>query len=186
MWGRSHGNSHYVEILLPTPGPVLVQIVGEVNQPGLFRLNKGDRLINAVEAAGGLTESAAAHEVNLAAFVKDGTRIVVPPLRVVEPESNSGGDGGDSPASGIASQGDQSQIGASSKYPIDESADAINVNTASKEALMSLPGIGEVKATRIIAFRQERGGLTSVEQLLLVDGIGPGTLEAIRALISIQ
>ncbi len=174
-----------MEILLPTPGPVLVQVVGEVNRPGLLQLEEGDRMIDAIEAAGGLTEAAAPQDVNLAAFVRDGARIVVPSVRNIDAENYSGDIGRTSASEARSSAGDP-QNDASSEYSSDGLQSAINVNTATKAELMSLPGIGDVRASRIIALRTELGGFLSEDQLMLVDGIGPQTLAAIRHLISVQ
>ena len=181
FWGASNASVTRVEILIPTPAPAVVQIVGEVQSPGVYELNRDTRILDAIEAAGGITESAAIESINLAANVKDGSRIFVPALI---------------PTSGTArnenlATEDSSQNGttrtATNEVQISELPDfPLDLNTASIEQLKSLPGIGDTRANQIIDFRTSVGGFSTIEQLLDISGIGTKTLEAIRPLVVIR
>lgn len=138
-------------------GEVMVHIVGAVISPGVYTLPANARLIDAVEAAGGLTEDADQTTVNLAAVVKDGEKITIRTVEEVSADvTNSGTVGG-----------------------------LVNINTASREELMTLPGIGEVLADNIIAYRTKNGGFSSVEELTEVNRIGDKLLENLRERITL-
>ncbi len=181
FWGASNASVTQVEILIPTPAPAVVQIVGEVQTPGVYELKSDDRVLDAIEAAGGMTEYAAIQSINLAVTVKDGSRIFVPAI-MPTPETISN----ETPAIHStnedsvpgSSHGDQPVAGAP-QFPLD-------LNTATIEQLKSLPGIGDTRANQIVAFKISIGGFSTLEQLLEISGIGTKTLEAIRPLVVIR
>jgi competence protein ComEA len=140
---------------------IFVHILGAVNRPGLYRLHDGDRAIDAVAAAGGYTDTADRRQLNLARFLSDGEQIYVPE----EGEEVPGAAGGGS-ASG----------GANGK---------VNINTADAAALETLPRVGPALAARILAWREENGRFTSIEDLLSVSGIGEKTFAGLRDLVTI-
>jgi competence protein ComEA len=136
------------------PAPVrklLVHVVGAVRAPGLYDLEEGNRIDDAIRAAGGPTPKAALDLVNLAAPVADGQQIVVP-VR------------GRGPAA------------ASAVAPGGAPAERVHLNTATLEELDTLPGIGPVTAQKILDYRAEHGAFSSVEELDAVPGIGPARL----------
>jgi len=146
---------------------VVVHVVGQVATPGLVRVPTGSRVADALAGAGGATAEADLSRVNLARLVVDGEQVVVPrpgePVTVppVAPTVGSAG------ATGAAPDG-----------PVD-------LNTADEAALDALPGIGEVLAGRIIAWRAERGPFTSVEELGEVSGIGDALLGSLAPLVTV-
>jgi competence protein ComEA len=150
---------------LPTPGgaPVFVHVVGQVRHPGLVRLESGARLADALRKAGGPTRRADLARVNLARLVADGEQIFVPRPGQAPPVAQPG------PAGGAAASPGPSA-------PVD-------LNTADEAALDALPGVGPVIAGRIVAWRQEHGRFTSVEELTEVSGIGDATLDRLRPLV---
>lgn len=185
-WGASNATTAHVEILIPSPEPVVVQVVGEVLAPGVYQLNAKDRVLTAIETAGGPTRNADIQSINLAAFLKDGARIQVPaipptplPITDVSTLSNtvdtSGDTSGDIPA-GLNPE----------PMPPTQITGPIDLNSATLDQLKSLPGIGETRANQIIAYRDSLGGFAVVEQLLEISGIGDKTLEAIRPLVTIR
>ena len=181
FWGASNASVTQVEILIPTPAPAVVQIVGEVRSPGVFEMEKGERVLDAIEAAGGMTEHAAIESINLAATVRDGSRIVVPAITPTPVTFAH-----ESPATQVPTNdgspdqlADNQPLSASAEFPLD-------LNTATIEQLKSLPGIGETRANQIIAFRHSVGGFSTLEQLLEINGIGSKTLEAMRPLVVIR
>ena len=141
---------------------IYVHVCGKVNQPGVYCLPAGSRLYEAIEAAGGLKEGAAAESLNQAQEAQDGQQIYVPSI-----EEASGGE-----ASGAG-------------VPAEASDGKMNLNTEAKEQLMTLTGIGEAKAAAIIRYREENGGFRSIEELMEVEGIKEGVFNKIKDQIKI-
>jgi competence protein ComEA len=144
--------------------PILVDVAGWVRHPGVYEFHDGDRVIDAIEAAGGARRGAALDALNLAAPLADGTQILVP-------RREASGSAGSAPS---APSVDGSVT--SSK---------VNINAASAEELETLPGIGEVIAQEILDYRTANGPFASVDDLLDVSGIGEVTLENIRDLVTV-
>lgn len=136
----------------PTAVPVRVHVVGEVHRPGVHTLPQGSRVVEAIEAAGGVTASANPGALNLAQVLVDGQQIVVGNSK--QPSEVRGADAG----GGAQSSG---------------SGGKINLNSATPAQLDSLPGVGPVTAEKIIAWRTEHGRFTRIEELQEVPGIGP-------------
>lgn len=140
---------------------ICVHVVGEVKQPGIYTLENGSRVYEAIEAAGGLTPEADVKQINLAALAIDGKQIIVPKegedLTSMQ-ETHSG----------------------------KTTAGLININTASIELLETLPGIGPAKASAIVQYRQQHGAFQRLEDLLNVKGIGPATFESIKNLVTVR
>jgi len=136
----------------PTGGSVTVDVTGKVRRPGIVVLDTGARVVDALEAAGGERKGVDLSTLNLARVLVDGEQIVVggPPVTVAAPP------GGPSAPSGP---------------PV-----LVNLNTATQAELETLPDVGPVTALAILAWRDEHGGFTSVDELLEVDGIGETTL----------
>ena len=180
--GVSNASVTEVEIRIPTPEPVIVQVVGEVLAPGVYEFNAQDRVFTAVEAAGGATSKADIGKINLAAFVKDGSRILVPsvlPSPLPAPPIQIQYDG--------AGNLSNSTVDTSSfvETPV-PTAGPIDLNVATIDQLISLPGIGETRANQIINRRDALGGFTTLEQLLEISGIGHMTIESIRPLVVVR
>lgn len=149
----------------PVATAVVVHVAGAVQAPGVYRLAAGARVIDAVQAAGGLTADSNADAVNLAAVLADGERVYVPRLGEVAPVVVSGGPG--------------SGTGTSSP------AGPVNLNTATADDLDALPGVGPATAATILAYRDQHGPFASVEDLADVRGIGPAKLDALRGLVTV-
>ncbi|EKU47876.1 ComEA family DNA-binding protein [Brevibacterium casei] len=168
---------------------VVVHVTGEVENPSVVTLAGGSRVRDAVDAAGGLTADADAEAVNLARIVADGEQIWIPAVGEDPPASaptvpapsgadGSGSSGAESSGSGSSGSGggsDASGSGTGAK---------IDLNTADSTTLQTLPGVGPVTAEAIIAHR-EATPFTSVEDLLLVKGIGPKTFESLKDLVTV-
>lgn len=161
----------------PPDGPVVVSVVGLVNTPGLVTLTAGDRIADALEAAGGAVDGADLVGLNLARRVADGEQIIVglaaPP-------------GSPSPmGSSVSSAAPPEQASPAAPNAIAAPGAPVNLNTASPEDLDALPGVGPVTAAAIIAWREANGRFTSVDQLSEVDGIGPARLDKLRGLVDV-
>lgn len=136
-------------------GDVVVDVAGAVSRPGVYRLPATARVIDAIERAGGAAGGAVLSGINRAARLTDGQQVVVP---------------------------EQSPAGAAAAVAGGAEADApIGLGTATVEELEGIDGIGPVTATKIVEYRDAKGGLASVEQLDEVSGIGPATLDSLRA-----
>lgn len=163
-----------------------VYVCGAVDRPGVYKLSGDIRMIDAITAAGGMKEGAGVQYLNLASKVTDGQKIYVPTTVEIE-EAFAAGDetaysvvniSSDS-ALGIA--GDNLQSGAGT-----DAEGRVNLNTADKATLMTLPGIGESKADKIIKYREENGGFSSTEDLMLISGIKEGLYNKVKDKIFVK
>lgn len=146
---------------------IFVHVCGAVVNPGVYNLPADSRLYEAVLAAGGLKEEAEDTSLNQASLVEDGQQIYVPTKEEVE-KGTFGGAAGEDPVEGSKS-----------------SDGKININTADKAQLMTLPGIGESKAAAIISYREKHGNFRSAEELMEINGIKEGVFQKIRDMITI-
>lgn len=160
---------------------LVVQAAGAVGRPGVFRLPADARVDDLVREAGGLTPDADADRVNLAAPVADGERVWVPRRGEVDPPEvvagSGGGNGEGSTGAGAAATGGPD--GTSTEPEV------VDLNSATATDLDTLPGVGPATATAILAYRDEQGAFSSVDELLEVRGIGDAKLEAIRPLVRV-
>jgi competence protein ComEA len=148
----------------PEPPTVVVHVTGAVNRPGVYTLAAGERVDDALAAAGGATAAADPNVLNLAAPLADGDRIEVPVLGAADASASSGA--GHTHATAAGSEPDAGM-------PID-------LNVATADDLEQLAGIGPATAAAIVEHRNQHGPFSAVDQLLDVPGIGPAKLDAIR------
>jgi competence protein ComEA len=140
---------------------VVVDVVGAVRRPGLYRLEQGSRIADAVARAGGAVGKADLAHVNLAAPLADGEQIVIPKRGAAVAAA---GGGGSAAAPGAPSG-------------------PVQLSTATLEQLDSLPGVGPVTAQKILDYREKHGAFSSVDELDAVPGIGPKRLDQLRDLV---
>jgi competence protein ComEA len=140
---------------------LLVHVVGAVRRPGLYRLDEGSRIDDAVRAAGGAKPRADLQAINLAAPVADGQQIAVP-------------------VRGRGAGGAEAALG-----PGKPPGQPVHLNTATLEELDSLPGIGPVTAQKILDYRTEHGAFASVDELDAVPGIGPARLAELKKVVQL-
>ena len=145
---------------------IYVHIDGEVKNPGVYKMKIGDRVNDAIQAAGGLTEDAEKGKINLATKLKDEMKIHI--YKIGETNKDSSNESSDD---NNKSDGNNSKL--------------ININTASKEELCKLTGIGENKAKLIIEYR-EKNKFTKIEDITKVSGIGKKTFEKIKNDITVD
>lgn len=148
---------------------VLVHICGEVRTPGVYELTADSRICDVLFLAGGFTADADTEAVNMAAGIEDGMQIVIPTEtdRTQEMTGNSSDRTGETAAGKKESQ-------------------LVNINTADKETLMSLPGIGAGKAEAVIAYREAGGVFKDIKDIMLVDGIKEGVYAKIKDKICVK
>lgn len=136
---------------------IIIDISGEIKNPGIYKMKGKVRLYEIIDKAGGLKEEANINSINQARYVKDGEKIIIPSSRnsqCMDKESISNGN------------------------------NLVNINTASKEELLKLPGIGEVTAEKIINYR-DNNNFTKIEDLKNVNGIGMATYNKLKDLICV-
>ncbi len=163
----------------PTAAPVLcyVHVCGAVKRPGVYALAEDSRVADAIAAAGGLTEDAAGDYLNQARRVADGEQLYVPDAGEAELLAEEGRTPLRDAAQGVgtappAGSGSASSAGSENVPPADVlGAQRVNINTATKEQLMGLNGIGASRAEAILAYRREHGEFRACEDLMKVNGI---------------
>ncbi|MDI3311876.1 MAG: ComEA family DNA-binding protein [Thermoanaerobacterium sp.] len=143
------------------PKEIKVYVTGLVKSPGVYTMREGDRVDDAIKLAGGPLDGADLSNINLAEKVKDEQMIKVP--KVGENDASN-----DKASSSNVTNG------------------KININTATKEELDTLPGIGEVTAQRIIDFREQHGNFQKIEDIMNVSRIGPKLFEQIKDKITVD
>lgn len=142
------------------PTKIFVQVAGAVNKPGVYELKEGSRVYAALEAAGGLTDSADDTDINQASVLEDGQKIYVYTID-----------------ERLEEQALQEEAA------IDDGL--VDINKASESELTTLPGIGQNKARQIIEYRQANGAFASVDDIKNVSGIGDGIFKQINSLIKV-
>ncbi len=138
-----------------------VDIKGEVKDPGVYKLKEGSRVIDAINASGGLKENANTYSVNLSKKITDEMVIIVP--------SNS----------------ENTNVSNNTITQNTKNSSLVNINTATTKELLSITGIGESKASNIVKYREENGNFSSIEDIKNVSGIGDSLFEKIKKYITV-
>jgi competence protein ComEA len=143
---------------------IVVHVAGAVEREGVYKLHFGDRIIDAIELAGGEKSNANLSLINLAEKVKDGQKITVPVKRVVVERGS----------------GDPVIRGSGTAVVEENGAEKININSASEKDFCKVKGIGPATAKKIIDFRTENGAFSKIEDIMKVKGIGKGKFNTIK------
>ncbi len=157
----------------PAVKHIFVHVVGSVQAPGMVELEAGQRVSDAVQAAGGFTPEADQLSVNLARQVEDGEQIVVGSVQ----ESTANSSSAQSSSSSSSEQSSETGTSAASGK--------VNINTATVEQLTTLKGVGEATAQKIIDYRQQNGSFKKIEDLKNVSGIGDKRYAALKDSITV-
>lgn len=152
-----------------------VHICGAVKNPGVYQVKEAARVVDVIEQAGGLTSEAAGDYVNQAMQLQDGQRIYIPTDKEVA-ELPAGTE--------LTGSGIEEKAVAFTSEP--EKAKLININTATIEELMELPGVGEAKAVSIIDYRDTNGSFQTIEELMKISGIKEGLFHKVSKLITVK
>ena len=147
---------------VPTEKPIVVHITGAVPRPGVYALPQGARIQDGISAAGGFLAEADKTNINLAQALEDGEKLDIPFIE------------GGSPV-----------LATPLPQVIATTTDLININTATAAELDTLPGIGPTTAQKIIDYREQNGPFINAEDIINVSGIGPGTYERMKDLITV-
>ncbi|MCR4842132.1 MAG: ComEA family DNA-binding protein [Eubacterium sp.] len=144
---------------------IYVEIAGAVRYPGVYEMSPGDRVFEAIEAAGGFSSNAYTDDINQAQVLNDADKITVLTNKQAALEKAAS----DGESSGESSEDDG----------------LIDINTADAESLTALPGIGDSKAAAIVSYREEHGPFQSSDQLMDVSGIGESTYANLKDYIKV-
>ena len=162
-----------------------VDIKGEIVNPGIYELKIDSRVIDVINAAGGLTENADTSVINLSKKINDEMVIIIYSREQVKDFEKTKEI--EKQVLDKCSELDENSL--KNDACIDSSNNKhtgkVNINTASLEELMSLTGIGEAKAKDIIKYREDNGGFKTIEDLLKVSGIGDNTFASIKENITV-
>lgn len=143
---------------------IFVHVCGEVKKEGVYTIKPDGRVVDAIKAAGGFTKSAARYGINQAELLKDGMQVYIPSKKEIKnkpvtPVTNS-------PVLG-------------------NSESLVNINSATKEELMTLKGVGESRATLIIEYREKSGGFNDIKDIMKIKGIKQKFFDKIKDKICI-
>lgn len=148
---------------------IILHITGEIKKPGIIEIDEGSRLIDAIEAAGGVTENADINKINLAYTVQDGQKINIPDVNSVD-----------------TSEYITQNIGENIIIEdIKTNANLVNINTANQTELETLSGIGPSTALKIINYREQTGKFKTIEDIKNVPGIGEAKFDTIKGEICV-
>lgn len=137
---------------------IVVHICGAVVNPGVYELSEDARVYEAIRMAGGMTKDAAGDQLNQAQELEDGQQLYIPYIS-------------------------EETVIVKEKNTVEQ---GVNINTATKEELMTLPGIGESKAQAIIDYREQKGDFNTIQELTNISGIKNGVYEKIKELVRIR
>ena len=161
------------ERMQETPGSCYVYLCGAVVNPGVYEVASGSRIYEVIRLAGGLADDASVSSVNQAEEVCDGQMIFLPTAEEAQAGITavelSGAAGTGEPSAGAERQDGR-----------------IDLNTATRQELMTLPGIGEAKADDILAYRTEHGGFSSAEEIMKIAGIKEGMYQRLKDSIKVK
>ena len=198
--GESQGTeaeSVLVDAVNPQAGVIYGHVCGAVENPGVYELEAGSRVYEAVQQAGGFADSAEQNYVNQAQVLEDGVKLVIPTREEVAAAQDDASEESDAlqdraqDGSGIAG-GAEREIGIvggarSDGQGGDAASDGrININTASEAQLCEIPGIGATRAAAIAAYRESHGAFGKPEDIMNVNGIKEGMYEKIKDIICVK
>lgn len=167
-------------------GSCFVHVCGEVVNPGVYELAAGQRVYEAVGLAGGFTEEAASGWLNLAEPVRDGMKVEVPSRAQAKELAEKLGIGIGEDGSSALGSSELVQRAAGGQAAEAASVPAkVNINTAAKEELMTLRGIGEARAEDIIRYRESHGSFRKIEDIMKVSGIKDAAFQKIKENITV-
>lgn len=150
---------------------IAVYVCGAVKSPGVYELPVNSRIVEAVELAGGFAETADPEWLNLARRLQDGEQVRICTREETDRLKEQGVQDGETAQSGETAQNGKEAL--------------VNLNTAGRQELMTLTGIGEAKADAILAYRQEHGGFQTIEEIMEISGIKEAVFLQIKDRITV-
>lgn len=175
---------------------IYVHVCGAVEAPGVYELPVGSRVYEVIQAAGGFSEKAEQSYVNQAQVLSDGVKLVIPTVEEAAAANGKESDSGISAEKsgvtlqiGIVESDEVLQkdaAGQSNTESVEQPGGRININTATKQELCTIPGVGETRAAAIIAYRESHGAFQKPEDIMKVSGIKEGMYERIKDSIDVN
>ena len=165
---------------------IYVHLCGAVKEPGVYQVLEGSRLDTVVTCAGGLTEQAASEYINLAQTVVDGQQYFIPTIQDVEGMNRLDYTNSFPEVTGNTNTSIAGGKANTEKLSEQVTSDHVNINTATREELMTLPGVGEAKAVSIITYRETVSQYETIEDIMKVSGIKQGLFQKIRDQITVK
>lgn len=161
------------------PEKIYIHVCGAVESPGVYELEQGQRVCDAVRMAGGFAGDADEDYVNQAERLSDGAKLVIPTREqsAAEKERQTAELGLVEPETAETPQDSGEMHGSGEK---------ININTASESELRQIPGVGTTRAAAIVAYREAHGAFQKTEDIMKVSGIKEGTFEKIKDSIRVE
>ena len=156
---------------------ILIHITGEVNNPGVVSLKEGARIIDAINEAGGSTEKADLGKVNLAYILEDAQKVYIPSTNEADNKDY------------VSESSGQITVVTDSANDLIAKANEkimVNINTANEVELQRIPGIGEIIASRIVAYRKQNGKYKTIEDIQNVSGVGTSKFQKIKQYICVK
>lgn len=153
---------------------IIIYITGEINKEGVYKLEEGSRIADAIELAGGLTDEADTKEINLAYIIEDGMKIKIPNKTEQQEKSEY-----ITKESGI-------EVEVIENAKSNTTSNKVNINTATQEQLETLTGIGPSTANKIIEHRKKNGNFKKIEDIKNVSGIGESKYNKIKEQIIVK
>jgi len=170
----NHDFSKTIETKTNEKKPFIIHVAGAVKHPGVYQLEESKRVIDAIKIAGGATGEANLDAINLAAFIHDSQKIIVPFIIKSDGKENEN--------KNKILLADTSLSSTNSTI----NPHKININIASESDLQCLPGIGPVLSERIVIYRNKNGIFAKIDEIKDVSGIGDKKFEGIQDLICVQ
>lgn len=169
---------------------IVIYIIGEVKQEGVYELDEDSRISDAIEKAGGTKENADLSQINLAYKIEDGMRIYIPQKGELIQDKEKIEDKTQEIVTGKSTDITTSiQVNANSNSSTNKNSktniEKININKATQTELETLPGVGPSTAEKIIAYRKQNGNFKNIEDIMNVNGIGESKYNKIKDLISV-
>lgn len=155
---------------------IYIYVTGEVNSPGVVILNKGSRIVDAINEAGGTTDMADITKINLVYILEDGMKVNIPSIEKTEEPSNF---------QYVTSDSGDGKSDNSSHSSSEKTYSVVNINTATQTELETLPGIGPSLALKIINYRKENGSFSSIDDIKNVSGIGDSKFESLKKYLTV-
>lgn len=185
---ENHENIKNKETNKTDKNKIVIYIIGEVKQEGVYELDEDSRISDAIEKAGGTKENADLNQINLAYKIEDGMRIYIPKKgelvqdkEKIEDKTQEIVTGKSTDITNTTSVNTNLSTNKKSKTDIEK----INLNKATQTELETLPGIGPSTAEKIIEYRKENGNFKNIEDIMNVNGIGESKYSKIRDLINV-
>lgn len=185
---ENHENIKNKETNKTDKNKIVIYIIGEVKQEGVYELDEDSRISDAIEKARGTKENADLSQINLAYKIEDGMRIYIPKKgelvqdkEKIEDKTQEVVTGKSTDITNTTSVNTNLSTNKKSKTDIEK----INLNKATQTELETLPGIGPSTAEKIIAYRKENGNFKNIEDIMNVNGIGESKYNKIKDLISV-